>query len=235
MKRKHGTFFGFAVLLVAAIVTLAGCDTGTGGGSGITPVEIEPEELVGNWVGTVNYQGHSYNATVTISNLTQWSISIPSLSYNASGTYSFTGGVATLTTYFDGGQYSGTNQVIGTATYIGNSRIVVALNGKADLPGTYTLTKVITSADLQGDWTYTGIIQGQERTLHVTFQNGANCEIWINFYYSNFGTYTLNGSVATLYDDMNQVIGTTTYIGNNKAVLELNNKSDFPGTYTLTK
>ncbi|MDR1175170.1 MAG: hypothetical protein LBK83_06860 [Treponema sp.] len=30
MKRKHGTFFGIAVLLLMAIFTLAGCDTGTG-------------------------------------------------------------------------------------------------------------------------------------------------------------------------------------------------------------
>jgi hypothetical protein len=40
MKSKHGVFLGFAVLLIAAIFTLAGCDTGTngngygGGGSG---------------------------------------------------------------------------------------------------------------------------------------------------------------------------------------------------------
>jgi hypothetical protein len=32
MKKKHGVFFGFAVLLIAAIFTLAGCDNGTGGG-----------------------------------------------------------------------------------------------------------------------------------------------------------------------------------------------------------
>jgi hypothetical protein len=32
MKRKHGVFFGFAVLLVAAMFTLAGCGDGAGGG-----------------------------------------------------------------------------------------------------------------------------------------------------------------------------------------------------------
>jgi hypothetical protein len=32
MKRKHGSFLGFAVLLIAAMFTAAGCDTGGGGG-----------------------------------------------------------------------------------------------------------------------------------------------------------------------------------------------------------
>jgi hypothetical protein len=39
MKRKHGVFFSFAVLLIAAIFTLAGCDTG--GSSGDDPIQIE--------------------------------------------------------------------------------------------------------------------------------------------------------------------------------------------------
>jgi predicted small secreted protein len=34
MKRKHGTFFGITVLLVAVMFTLAGCDNSTGGGGG---------------------------------------------------------------------------------------------------------------------------------------------------------------------------------------------------------
>jgi hypothetical protein len=32
MKKRHGVFFGFAVLMIAAIFTLAGCDTGGGTG-----------------------------------------------------------------------------------------------------------------------------------------------------------------------------------------------------------
>jgi hypothetical protein len=36
MKRKLGFFFGFAVLLVAAIFTEAGCNNGGGGGGGNT-------------------------------------------------------------------------------------------------------------------------------------------------------------------------------------------------------
>jgi hypothetical protein len=31
MKKKHGVFFGFAVVLIAAVFTLAGCDNGGGG------------------------------------------------------------------------------------------------------------------------------------------------------------------------------------------------------------
>jgi predicted small secreted protein len=34
MKRNHGTCIGIAVLLLAAMFTLAGCDTGNGGGDG---------------------------------------------------------------------------------------------------------------------------------------------------------------------------------------------------------
>jgi hypothetical protein len=30
MKKKHGVFFGFAVLLIAALFTLVGCDNGNG-------------------------------------------------------------------------------------------------------------------------------------------------------------------------------------------------------------
>ncbi|MFP3091279.1 hypothetical protein LQZ21_13235 [Treponema sp. TIM-1] len=36
MKKKQAVFFGFAVLLLAAIFTTSGCDTGTGGGTGTT-------------------------------------------------------------------------------------------------------------------------------------------------------------------------------------------------------
>ncbi|MDR1390715.1 MAG: hypothetical protein LBJ31_12165 [Treponema sp.] len=34
MKKKHGMFIGFTVLLMAAMFTVAGCDTGTGGDPG---------------------------------------------------------------------------------------------------------------------------------------------------------------------------------------------------------
>ncbi|MDR2633276.1 MAG: hypothetical protein LBC51_06590 [Treponema sp.] len=35
MKKKHGVFLGFAVLTIAAIFTVAGCDSGGGGGSNL--------------------------------------------------------------------------------------------------------------------------------------------------------------------------------------------------------
>jgi hypothetical protein len=40
MKRKHSVFFGFAVLIIAAIFTLAGCDTGTSSGNFIPVTNI---------------------------------------------------------------------------------------------------------------------------------------------------------------------------------------------------
>jgi Zn/Cd-binding protein ZinT len=45
MKKRHGVFFGFAVLLITAIFTLVGCDNGGGGND-------EPE--LAKWAGTWN-------------------------------------------------------------------------------------------------------------------------------------------------------------------------------------
>jgi hypothetical protein len=38
MKKKHGVFFGFAVLMITAIFTLTGCDNGNGGDDGIIKI-----------------------------------------------------------------------------------------------------------------------------------------------------------------------------------------------------
>jgi hypothetical protein len=52
MKTKHGIFFGFAVMLAAAVFTLAGCgNPGSGGGSSVT------------YTGTAN--GSKYELTIT--------------------------------------------------------------------------------------------------------------------------------------------------------------------------
>jgi hypothetical protein len=45
MKKRHGVFFGFAVLLITAIFTLAGCDNGN---SGTTEEEFNAEDLAVN-------------------------------------------------------------------------------------------------------------------------------------------------------------------------------------------
>jgi Zn/Cd-binding protein ZinT len=44
MKKKHGVFFGFAVLLITAIFTLAGCDSKDG----------NPDPELAEWAGTWN-------------------------------------------------------------------------------------------------------------------------------------------------------------------------------------
>jgi hypothetical protein len=54
MKRKHGFFFGFAVLLITVMFT-AGCDTGNGGGGG-----------TGGGSGTLS------SSTLAITNLGNW-------------------------------------------------------------------------------------------------------------------------------------------------------------------
>ena len=46
MKKRHGVFFGFAVLLITAIFTLAGCDNGSGGGT--TEEEFKEEDAIVN-------------------------------------------------------------------------------------------------------------------------------------------------------------------------------------------
>jgi Zn/Cd-binding protein ZinT len=53
MKKRHGVFFGFAVLLITAIFTLAGCDTGGGGGN-------DDPELT-KWAGTWNPVHHYFD------------------------------------------------------------------------------------------------------------------------------------------------------------------------------
>jgi hypothetical protein len=57
MKKKHGTFFGFAVLLIAAMFTVAGCDTGNGPGGGGVPQTI-------TYTGTAG-DGSTYTLKIT--------------------------------------------------------------------------------------------------------------------------------------------------------------------------
>jgi hypothetical protein len=50
MKRKHGFFFGFVVLLTAAMLTTAGCDNGNGDGGTPSPSTLTITGL-GTWNG----------------------------------------------------------------------------------------------------------------------------------------------------------------------------------------
>jgi hypothetical protein len=54
-NRKQGLFIGFAVLLMAAIFTLAGCDNGTNGGGGGTGGDITWDE----WEEASLNEGHT--------------------------------------------------------------------------------------------------------------------------------------------------------------------------------
>jgi uncharacterized lipoprotein YehR (DUF1307 family) len=54
MKTKHGVFIGFAVIALAAIFTLAGCDNG----------ENRSNLFVGTWSGVDNY-GQTMNLSIT--------------------------------------------------------------------------------------------------------------------------------------------------------------------------
>jgi hypothetical protein len=127
------------VFILAGVLFVTGCNNG--GGSDITPVNIASADLLGYWDTTIPYGGKIYDTYINIYNSTNWTISIPGLSYSDSGTYTLSGGVATLTCYFNGGRYAGTYQVIGTGTYIGDNKVFLELNSKADMPGTFTLQK----------------------------------------------------------------------------------------------
>ena len=82
MKKRHGVFFGFAVLLITAIFTLAGCDTSTNG---------KPDIFEGTWIGTGERQG----ATMVAANGSYTE------AFNSTeiikGTYSVTGNTVTMT------------------------------------------------------------------------------------------------------------------------------------------
>jgi hypothetical protein len=65
MKRKYGFFFGFAVLLIAAMFTAAGCDNG-GGGGGTTLPSILTITNLGNWNGRYVLAMYDINGDTSI-------------------------------------------------------------------------------------------------------------------------------------------------------------------------
>ncbi|MDR0663609.1 MAG: hypothetical protein LBF80_05980 [Spirochaetaceae bacterium] len=74
MKTKHGVFFGFAVILAAAIFTLVGCDNSAGGGSGGGDVSTSgrltitgiPSEYNGSYIVATDASGNDLIAVDSV-------------------------------------------------------------------------------------------------------------------------------------------------------------------------
>jgi hypothetical protein len=190
--------------------------------------------VTGTWAGSFRFEGTNYNGTLTVSS-SGWTLSVPSVPYSASGTYTLSGSTATL-------RAEGTN--IGTATVSGNN-LTVVLNNNSYFPGTYNLTKSTggnntggtntggDSVSVTGTWTGTFRFEGANYSGTLTVSSSGWTLSVPSASYSASGTYTLSGSTATLRADGYNV-GTATVSGSSLTVV-LNNESDFPGTYSLTK
>jgi hypothetical protein len=97
--------------------------------------------------------------------------------------------------------------------------------------------------DLYGNWRTQVQYSGNAYTATITLlSSGYTCSI-PGLGCCESGIYKYPGSVATLlayftggpYTGTTQVVGTARYIGNDQIFLSLNNKSDLPGNYTLTR
>jgi hypothetical protein len=82
----------------------------------------------GSWTG--NVQGYVITVVITDSD---WTIAVPALRFSESGNYTRTDNTAALRST-RGVEY-------GTATFVNNNTISVALNKNTDFPGTYTLNR----------------------------------------------------------------------------------------------
>jgi hypothetical protein len=129
-------FIRMAAVIVAAGLVLAACDNPTGGG-GDGGNGGNGGNMTGTYTGTIMGAG----ATLTISSAA-WTISIPSLNVNMSGTYTQSGSTATMR--------DNTNTTIGTGVLIGNT-LTITLNTNSGAAGTYTFTKSGGNSDNSGN------------------------------------------------------------------------------------
>jgi hypothetical protein len=122
MKRNYGSFLGFAVLVIAAMFTAAGCDMdgddGTGGGSIVDGNgNPDPSKLSGTVWQSIDPED-GYTSTLTFTGTSAFSM-LGSDGYMDSGTYSVSG----KTIIFK----SGTNTI--TATIIDNGKKLRVADG----------------------------------------------------------------------------------------------------------
>jgi hypothetical protein len=89
MNKKHSLYFGIAVLLLAAIFTLAGCDNGNSGG-GTSRETFTSSDTAGNTYIVVITGGDSYELTIKDSNGNVQTTSTGEAVMNEGGTYTLT-------------------------------------------------------------------------------------------------------------------------------------------------
>jgi hypothetical protein len=219
---KKGTILtGIISILLLFALLIGGCDLGGGGGGG------GDDDITGTWTGEVD--GYPVTVTITGSPDNTWTLS-SSMGYSEAGTYTWSGSTATL---LDDDGYT-----IGTASLSGGKLIVTISDDSGGSPEIYTLSKSGSSSgngdnhpNITGNWT--GTVGGYTVTVTIT---GSPANTWV-FYspaagFEN-GTYTWSGSTATLQAG-GYTIGTASLSGSN-LIVTLNNNSDYPGTYTLSK
>jgi hypothetical protein len=103
MKRKHGFFFGFAVLLIAAMFSVAGCDNGNGDNGNGDNGNSGSNELIGtSW----QYREGSYYMTMIFTDASHVTCTYSDGEPSDTGTYTVSGNRLTLSLY--GEQRSGT-------------------------------------------------------------------------------------------------------------------------------
>jgi hypothetical protein len=143
MKRKHGFFLGFAVLLIATMFTVAGCDMNGGddddGGSVLdSNGNPDPLKLSGTaWHRTEN----GYTATLTFAGISAFKMTY-SDGYTNTGTYSVSGKTITFK--------SGANTIM-TATISGGT---LRVEGGGDFTRIESEPPETAQSDYYGTWTW---------------------------------------------------------------------------------
>jgi hypothetical protein len=209
MKKKQAVFFGFAVLLLAAIFTINGCNTGTGGGTGGSTA-----------AGTVTYtatkEGKTYTLVITENTSRAaytpqrgdtYVLTITPDNVRSTGTVESSGTNLTLKpsnstqTFTVAITGSGISTITGTITLTDNTTVSMPGSGSGSGSGSGGGTggggQTVTIQDLQGTWL--GQWEYNFELLVITsnnfeFQQWQEAGTW-TFYAS--GTISISGATIT--------------------------------------
>jgi hypothetical protein len=240
--------FGLGILVISLVfgMTVVGCDSGSGGGGGGTSTT------------SYTYTRGMYVMTITKTNSAK-SI-YPSLDYENSPLVRAVlsaGETATYTLKYDGKVKSSgqVKVIVGTD----NAATFTPASGKPPFTGTFSdenmleipapitlddgTTAELNSMDKADSQTaafaeYWGIWKGIIDGTNVTLQIGDGVwEIWIGNFDHSTGTYIQeNATTANIFDNqINKQTGVAKTGANVTMKITLNNNSDYPGTYNLTR
>jgi hypothetical protein len=96
MKKKHGALIGFVVLLIAAMFTITGCDTGLGGNTG-DPQTVTYSGMANNETYTLKITKQTSRAAYTPQSKDSYELTITPGNKKSSGTITVSGSTFTLT------------------------------------------------------------------------------------------------------------------------------------------